>query len=190
MDRDLEANLSAICKAPRKCRLELRQYVHRPRLERLEYVPVKATHLSSTAGADDISGSATSKLDETIRKTENKILHLVEELGYWAALTFAKDLVTMLEGRVKYESTSPFMPSVRQRALLIERLRPLVRRLTNIHADRLRMHAGQMHIPDKAKCFLDRLNEMVEQRGTAFLGIVFIRQRVAAAMLQKLLLCL
>ena len=81
---DLKRNFAAVCITLPKHMLELRQYVYRLSLERLDYAETAEFNIPLTVVShlEYTSRGVTQKLRETLRKITKKASHLTEELSY------------------------------------------------------------------------------------------------------------
>lgn len=118
-----------------------------------------------------------------MKKTRN----LIEELGTWAARTFVEDLVSILDAKVNRESLTLFASSRYSKRVLLDQLRMLSDYLRATYPTCAGGICDQTDISDKALCLIDHFREVFKSQGPSFVGIIFVRRRVVAAMLQKLL---
>ncbi|KAI9776190.1 MAG: Dicer-like protein 2 [Geoglossum umbratile] len=203
----IEENLNALCKTPRIHREELLRYVHLPLLERLTIPTHKGHHgqalnsLLTVYRNLDISqdprvhslraeNTERSRAELTkalaMRKTYcqdqfkglcNKAMHISQEFGVWATNYYIVNSIDRLRSKSNAEVMSGWDDNERQY---------LTGALSRVEVEEVRPDALEdiCQVSPKLARFIDLL---VEESGPDFAGLVFIEQRVAAAVLSHLL---
>lgn len=166
----------------------MRDFVHRPTLEKLTYVRSEvATFSSGNVLLPKLHGLPMEKQKEAMVKLHNKTHYLAEELGWWAASSFVSDLVNALQSKIDLQALPGEVPSRDTKNSMLACLRPFGHMCEQRHAAIAQKHGTSTHVSAKFRCLINRLQKLLEDRGDSFHGIIFVRQRVATVMLQKLL---
>jgi len=98
-----------------------------------------------------------------------------------------KDLERLLQGKLNQEAWSFVIPSRYNKEIILVWLKLTIDQLATIHTKIAKEHHVLIHISDKAECFFRHPQLVVERRGDDLVGIVFVRKRMVAAMLERLL---
>ena len=162
--------------------MELRQHVNRPVLKTLHY-------RSTEADVDVVRfRDGNFVADKRLQKVWRNVSVLVEELGWWAGLTFVHDLVATLTESLSRAHDQLGSFSVRRKLALLEQLKPTLRILDNFYDRKYEGRLTYVHVSEKVRVLIGCLNDLSRNEGEARLsGILFARQRIVVAMLQKLL---
>jgi hypothetical protein len=188
--RLIESNLNALSKSPRIHRADLRRFVHLPRFIRIDYLtqptsqtspvleklrrglPLVRLHKTAVSGKD--------RTKSTIDTFNRKARHIYTELGLWATKHFIDLVFANL-----WESPNFEMDECHHRQgggeSCIQCASSYLRPSPSISHD---MKHSQLEFSQKV---LKLIKFLVSQRDLQMSGILFVDQRVTAAMLQKLL---
>ncbi|KAI9662216.1 MAG: Dicer-like protein 2 [Bathelium mastoideum] len=178
----LESNLAATCQIPRTHRSELRQHVHRPTLT------VKHYHSAPPDVDIDQFRNGSFDSEKRLQKLWKNTAVLIEELGWWAGVTFLHEIVASLTESLSNADDQIETYYNRRRLLLLEQLEPSVRKLDNFYEENIRGRSTSIHISEKALVLIQVLKELANNGGgIQSSGILFARQRIVVTMLQKLL---
>ncbi|KAH0543885.1 hypothetical protein FGG08_001786 [Glutinoglossum americanum] len=203
----IEENLNALCKTPRIHREELMRYVHPPVLKKLIYPAPPDTHSQTLESllavyreldilqdpyVLSLKAENTARSAETLkgtllkRKTYcqdqfkgicNKAIHICREFGAWATNYYIAHSIDKLRSKATTDITPGWNDGERHYLLnALDRVK-----VAQIWADSLN-DTGE--VSPKLESFI---NLLVEESVPDFAGLVFIEQRVAAAVLSHLL---
>lgn len=207
----IEANLNAIVRTPRVNRQEMLIYVHRPKLHKIEFLPIFAsdgfaksralqmlyqmypstcnlpspdpTTLEEAFSDLKISNHAPYK-SEYIRKLFAKTCHVYEELGSWAADYFILESIRRLRTSAHEEARVRMRmgPADLEKRSLLKDLVGILEAEPPINITISADYRGRLS--PKVECLIKFL---IKEEKPGFSGLIFVQQRAVVSVLSQIL---
>ncbi|OBT60783.1 hypothetical protein VE03_09971 [Pseudogymnoascus sp. 23342-1-I1] len=205
----IEANLNAFVRTPRVNRQEMLRYVHRPKLHKIEFLPIFASDgfvksralqmlyqtypsicslpspaITTLEGAFSdlkISNQVPYK-SEYIRKLFAKTCHVYEELGSWAADYFILESIKRLKTSAHEEARMRMGPADLEKGSLLKDFVGILEAEPPID---LTISADyHSRFSPKVECLIKFL---VTEEKPGFSGLIFVQQRAVVGVLSQIL---